>query len=152
LFEGIAACGRTPFVWGSLYAALNRKAFTCLLAFNPNLESKLNLDLMILVNTGPEVLTGSTRLKAGTATKCILNMLTTLSMVQYGKCLENLMIDLMPANAKLRDRALRITLLLVDNDKCTEEMAQRSLEKNSYDIKRTVFELRTEISNSETII
>ncbi len=79
-------------------------------------------------------------------------MLTTLSMVQYGKCLENLMIDLMPANAKLRDRALRITLLLVDNDKCTEEMAQRSLEKNSYDIKRTVFELRTEISNSETVI
>ncbi len=152
MFEGIAACGRTPFVWGSLYAALNRKAFTCLLSFNPNLESKLNLDLMILVNTGPEVLTGSTRLKSGTATKCILNMLTTLSMVQYGKCLENLMIDLMPANAKLRDRALRITLLLVDSDKCNEDMAQRILEKNSYDIKKTVFELRTEISNSETVI
>jgi N-acetylmuramic acid 6-phosphate (MurNAc-6-P) etherase len=79
-------------------------------------------------------------------------MLTTLSMVQYGKCLENLMIDLMPANAKLRDRALRITLLLIDNDKCNEDMAKRILEKNSYDIKRTVFELRTEISNSETVI
>jgi N-acetylmuramic acid 6-phosphate (MurNAc-6-P) etherase len=79
-------------------------------------------------------------------------MLTTLSMVQYGKCLENLMIDLMPANAKLRDRALRITLLLVDSDKCNEDMAQRILEKNSYDIKKTVFELRTEISNSETVI
>ncbi|CAG2181636.1 unnamed protein product, partial [Oppiella nova] len=73
---GIAACGRTPYVWGALYAAQNRKAYTCLLCFNPNIKPRIKLDLQLTVTTGPEVLTGSTRLKAGTATKCILNMLT----------------------------------------------------------------------------
>ena len=139
---GIAACGRTPFVWGALYAALNRKAYSCLLCFNPNIEPKLKLDQVITVESGPEVLTGSTRLKAGTATKCILNMLTTLSMVQLGKCFENLMIDLMPSNDKLRDRALRIALLLLKTEQFSEETVKQVLIKNNYDIKKTVIELR----------
>jgi len=75
-------------------------------------------------------------------------MLTTLSMVQYGKCLENLMIDLMPANAKLRDRALRITLLLLNDQNLSKDTAQCVLEKNNYDIKKTVNQLRAQISNS----
>ena len=97
---------------------------------------------MIIVEAGPEVLTGSTRLKAATATKCILNMLTTLSMVQMGKCFENLMIDLMPSNDKLRDRALRIALLLLKEDQFSEEAVKQMLIKNDYNIKKTVIELR----------
>lgn len=149
--KGIAACGRTPFVWGSLFFAQQRKAFTCLLTFNPNLKFNLTPDLIIAINVGPEVLTGSTRLKSGSATKCVLNMLTTLSMVQYGKCLENLMIDLMPVNQKLRDRSLRITLLIVNNDELNKDLAERILIKNNYDIKRTVTELRQMIKENNFI-
>lgn len=121
---------------------MHRKAYTCLLCFNPNIEPKLNLDLVITVESGPEVLTGSTRLKAATATKCILNMLSTISMVQMGKCFENLMIDLMPSNDKLRDRALRIALLLLKDEQFSEECVKQLLHKNNYDIKKTVIELR----------
>ena len=117
-----------------------------MLNFNPHMEPQLKLDLMISVNTGPEVLTGSTRLKAGTATKCVLNMLTTLSMVGYGKCLENLMVDLMPVNEKLRDRALRITLMIVNDHTLTREEAEKVLVKNHYDIKKTVAELRHSVT------
>ena len=105
------------------------------------------MDMVLTVATGPEVLTGSTRLKAGTATKCILNMLTTLSMVQLGKCFENLMIDLMPSNDKLRDRALRISLLLLNSDKISETIVKKTLIKNNYDIKKTVIELRQSITD-----
>lgn len=146
---GIAACGKTPFVWGTLYGAKLRKAFTCLLTFNPNLKFKLEPDLIVTVNVGPEVLTGSTRLKSGSATKCILNMLTTLAMVRYGKCLENLMVDLLPANSKLKERALRITQIIVNNDKVTEDVAQKILIKNNYDIKQTVNELRLMIQSNQ---
>ncbi|XP_054168900.1 uncharacterized protein LOC128966112 [Oppia nitens] len=139
---GIAACGRTPFVWGALYAARNHKAYTCLLCFNPNIQSRLDLDLVIAVPTGPEILTGSTRLKAGSATKCILNMLTTLSMVQLGKCFENLMVDLKPSNDKLRDRALRISLILLNDNQVSDSDVKQCLLKNNYDIKKTVIELR----------
>lgn len=106
-------------------------------------------DLIVTVNVGPEVLTGSTRLKSGSATKCILNMLTTLAMVRYGKCLENLMVDLLPANSKLKERALRITQIIVNNDKVTEDVAQKILIKNNYDIKQTVNELRLMIQSNQ---
>lgn len=95
-----------------------------------------------MVNSGPEVLTGSTRLKAGTATKLCLNILTTLSMVSYGKCLENLMVDMMPVNEKLRERALRITLMIVEDPTLSKLEAEAALIKNNYDIKQTVAELR----------
>lgn len=113
-----------------------------MLTFNPHLESRLKLDQMIMINSGAEVLTGSTRLKAGTGTKVVLNMLSTLSMVRYGKCIENLMVDLMPANEKLRDRALRITMMIVDDPTLTVKEAEAVLVKNQYDIKQTVEELR----------
>lgn len=112
------------------------------MTFNQNIEPKIKLDQLITIKTGPEVLTGSTRLKAGTATKCVLNMLTTLSMVNYGKCLENLMVDLMPVNQKLRDRALRITMLIVNDAMLSQEEAESVLNQNNYDIKKTVAQLR----------
>lgn len=107
---GIAASGRTPFVRSALRQAFDRGAFTVLLTFNPQikLEPDASVRLVIAPPTGPEILTGSTRLKAGTATKLILNMFTTLAMVRLGKVAGNLMVDLDPSNAKLRERAVRI--------------------------------------------
>ena len=107
---GIAASGRTPFVWGALREAKRRKAATVLLCFN-HLMAIPRVDrptLVIAPKIGPEVLTGSTRLKAGTATKLVLNLFTTLAMVRLGKVLSNLMIDVKASNAKLRARAIRI--------------------------------------------
>ncbi len=107
---GIAASGRTPFVWGALWGAKRRGAKTVLLCFNPRLEipRRHRPDLILAPNVGPEILTGSTRLKSGTATKLILNIFTTLAMVRTGKVISNLMVDLNPGNVKLRDRAVRI--------------------------------------------
>jgi len=122
---GIAASGRTPFVWGALAEARERGAFTVLLCFNPHLRFRPGHrpDLVICPKIGPEVLTGSTRLKAGTATKLILNLFTTLTMVRLGKVVSNLMVDLNPANTKLRDRAIRITRELTGADESTARLA-----------------------------
>lgn len=142
MIAGIAACGRTPFVWGAIYRAKFLNAFTAFLTFNTELELKVQPDVFISMNVGPEILTGSTRLKCGTATKCILNMVSTLAMVKYGKCFENLMVDLNPANEKLKQRSLRIVLLMTNAVKVDEEHAKGILIKNDYDIRRTVNELR----------
>lgn len=110
LVIGIAASGRTPFVWGALTAARQRGARTALMCFNPHLDFRggWKPDVILAPDLGPELLTGSTRLKAGTATKLVLNLITTLTMVRLGKVVENLMVDLNPSNVKLRDRAVRI--------------------------------------------
>jgi N-acetylmuramic acid 6-phosphate etherase len=132
---GIAASGRTPFVWGALMEAKRRRATTILLAFNPflNISSEARPTLVITPNVGPELLTGSTRLKAGTATKLVLNIFTTLAMVRIGKVMSNLMIDLYPSNTKLRDRAVRIVQELRHVDYAT---AQNALEKSGWVIKK----------------
>lgn len=131
---GIAASGRTPFVWGALLAAKAKSARTVLLAFNPHLViSKANRpDLVIAPDVGPEVLTGSTRLKAGTATKIILNTITTLAMVRMGKVLSNLMVDLAASNIKLRERAVRIVQAVTGAD---APSAQAALEKSKWIVK-----------------
>jgi N-acetylmuramic acid 6-phosphate etherase len=138
---GIAASGRTPFVWGALLAAKARGAHTVLLCFNPHLKiSKANRpDLVIAPNVGAEVLTGSTRLKAGTATKIILNTVTTLAMVRMGKVLSNLMVDLAASNAKLRERAVRIVQAVTGADAPT---AQAALEKSQWIVKSACQRLR----------
>ena len=115
---GISASGRTPFVWGALAAAKARGARTILLCFNPRLQfSAANRpDLVIAADVGPEVLTGSTRLKAGTATKIVLNILSTLAMTRLGKVASNLMADLKASNSKLRQRAVRIVQAVTGAD------------------------------------
>ena len=135
IVAGIAASGRTPFVWGALGEAKKRGAKTILLAFNPHLKISraARPTLLITPNLGPELLTGSTRLKAGTATKLILNMFTTLAMVRLGKVVSNLMVDLNPSNVKLRDRAVRIVQELRGVDCAT---AQDALEKSGWVIQR----------------
>src|SRR3954470_4633499 len=105
---GIAAGGTTPFVHGALRRARDRGAKTIFLTCIAPFADEPEVDLVIRPLTGPEVITGSTRLKAGTATKLVLNTITTLSMVQLGKVYENLMVDLRATNNKLRDRAARI--------------------------------------------
>ncbi len=107
---GIAASGRTPYVLSGLKYAREIGAYTISISCNSDsLLSKIS-DVGIEVEVGPEVLTGSTRLKAGTAIKMILNMLSTASMVQMGKVYGNLMVDLNPSNIKLIDRAKRIIM------------------------------------------
>jgi N-acetylmuramic acid 6-phosphate etherase len=131
---GIAASGRTPFVWGALIEARKRGAKTVLLCFNPHLKvvSKDRPTIIIAPDVGPEILTGSTRLKAGTATKVVLNMLTTLSMVKLGKVVSNLMIDMNPSNSKLRDRAVRIVQEITG---AGSEAAKEALEKSKWTVK-----------------
>jgi len=137
---GIAASGRTPFVWGALHAAREAGGTTILVCFNPNLVFTRGQrpTLVIAPAIGPEVLTGSTRLKAGTATKLLLNMLTTLSMVRLGKVVENLMVDVDPTNDKLRDRAIRILRELTGADHAS---AAEALARNAWSVKKSLSDL-----------
>jgi N-acetylmuramic acid 6-phosphate etherase len=138
---GIAASGRTPFVWGALHEARRCRARTILVCFNPHLEipRKRRPDVVLAPNLGPEVLTGSTRLKAGTATKLLLNMFTTLAMVRLGKVESNLMVDLNPSNVKLRQRAVRIVRELTGT---TDAEAAHALEAAGWVVKRALQRLR----------
>jgi N-acetylmuramic acid 6-phosphate etherase len=138
---GIAASGRTPFVWGALREAKNRGAATILLSFNPThvIPQADRPTVVVAPNVGPEILTGSTRLKAGTATKLVLNLFTTLAMVRLGKVESNLMVDLDPSNTKLRDRAVRIVQALTRADAATTLAA---LEHSGWVIKKALRELR----------
>jgi N-acetylmuramic acid 6-phosphate etherase len=133
---GIATGGRTPFVLGGLRYARSIGAATILLTCTPPLEGEHDLaDCQIRALTGPEAVTGSTRMKAGTATKLILNQITTLAMIQFGKVYENLMVDLQLKNSKLRDRARRILMELGGIDETT---ARRQLKDSGGDLKTAI--------------
>lgn len=111
---GIAASSTTPFVLGALQEARARGAKTVFITCNPESSRIADVDEVIALETGPEVITGSTRMKAGTATKMVLNILTTAAMVRIGKVYENLMVDLTATNRKLEDRSRRIICMLTD--------------------------------------
>ena len=110
LVIGIAAGGTTPFVHGAIRRARQLGAKTIFLCCVKRRIGEPHADLIIRPLVGPEILTGSTRLKAGTATKLILNQITTLTMVRLGKVYENMMVDLRATNDKLRDRAARLVM------------------------------------------
>ncbi len=130
---GIAASGGTSFVWGALKSAEYCGAKTALICFNLSVNRRNGVPSMILAPAiGPEVLTGSTRLKAGTATKLILNCITTLAMVKLGKVTSNLMMDLDPKNEKLRERAVRIVTTLTG---ATPEQSKKVLEQANWVVK-----------------
>jgi len=105
---GIAASGVTPFVHGALKAARVKKCKTILITCQSAPPNKSLIDVLIPLKVGPEIITGSTRMKAGTATKLALNMLTAASMIRLGKVYRNWMVDLQPRSQKLRHRALRM--------------------------------------------
>jgi N-acetylmuramic acid 6-phosphate etherase len=132
---GISASGHAPFIWGCLAEARRRGAKTVLVACNPAYREHPLLDCAILPDSGPEVLTGSTRLKAGTTTKLVLNLITTLALARSGKVMSNLMIDLHPSNSKLRGRAIRIVRDLTGAE---EAAARAALETNGWVIRQAV--------------
>src|SRR5205823_1672983 len=123
---GIAAGGTTPFVHGALRRAAERGAKTIFLSCVQPVANEPTVDVVIRPLTGPEVVTGSTRLKAGTATKLVLNTITTVAMVQMNKVYENLMVDLRATNTKLWDRAARnvSTLTKLPRDQAMELLKQ----------------------------
>ena len=151
---GIAASGRTPYVWGALAQASELGAATVLVCFNPGFKTlpkqkgRFLPDRIIAPNVGPEILTGSTRLKAGTATKLLLNLFTTLSMTHSGKVLSNLMVDLNPSNSKLRTRAIGIVSQLTGSD---ADKARTALEASGWVVKKACEKLdrRTSVAASQ---
>jgi len=131
---GIAAGGTTPYVLGAIELAKRLGASTGLLCCS-RIERPAGADVLIAVETGPEVVTGSTRMKAGTATKLVLNTISTTLMVRTGRVYENLMVDLRATNDKLRDRAMRIVSELTGLDRGE---SQALLERAGWSVKTAV--------------
>ena len=127
---GIAASGRTPYVIGALEYAKSLGSVTVSIASNPNSAMANIVDIAIDTVVGPEVLTGSSRLKSGTAQKLVLNMLTTASMILMGKCYQNLMVDVQASNEKLKARAIRIVMQATDCDKAIAEETLKQADQN----------------------
>lgn len=137
---GIAASGRTPYVIGALTYARTIAATTVSLSCNPNSPMEGLADISICPIVGPEALTGSTRLKSGTAQKLVLNMLTTASMIRLGKSYQNLMVDVKATNKKLIARAKRIVMQATD---CSETEAINTLQQTQYDVKLAILVVLT---------
>jgi N-acetylmuramic acid 6-phosphate etherase len=132
---GIAVSGRTPYVIGALTYARTVGAATVGLTCNPDSAIARMADISIAPVVGAEVVTGSTRLKSGSAQKLVLNMLTTASMIRTGRTYENLMVDLHASNAKLVARAVRIVMQATN---CTVTDAERALERTGNDVKLAI--------------
>jgi len=128
---GIAASGRTPYVISALEYAKSLGSVTVSIASNPNSAMANIVDIAIDTVVGPEVLTGSSRLKSGTAQKLVLNMLTTASMILMGKCYQNLMVDVQASNEKLKARAIRIVMQATDCDKALAEETLKQADQNA---------------------
>ncbi|ASU15383.1 putative N-acetylmuramic acid 6-phosphate etherase [Actinobacillus pleuropneumoniae] len=128
---GIAASGRTPYVIGALEYAKSLGATTVSIASNPNSAMAQIAEIAIDTVVGPEVLTGSSRMKSGTAQKLVLNMLTTASMVMIGKCYSNLMVDVQASNEKLKARAIKIVMEATECDRTVAENTLKIAENNA---------------------
>ncbi len=137
---GIAASRRTPFVVAALEEALSAGARAIYLTCTPRAEISLPVDVSICPVVGPEVIMGSTRMKAGTATKLVLNMITTCSMIRLGKVYENMMVDLMSTSRKLKERSRRTLMLAAGID---YERACEALSAAGGSVKRAIVMLRT---------
>lgn len=172
---GVTASGLTSFVWGSMFAAYRAGCCTGLLSFNPHIIPRFRLQHLIRFDCGPEILTGSTRLKCGTISKVVLNMISTASMVQLGtfrilsfyenpllfqfswylgqsgKCMSNLMTDVQPTNAKLKQRLANILVDLAKDDPSIPQSinsheAHQLLIQHNYKIRSAIQQLRSESS------
>ncbi|OEF10260.1 N-acetylmuramic acid 6-phosphate etherase [Vibrio genomosp. F10] len=137
---GIAASGRTPYVIGALNYANQIGAVTVALSCNPGSPIAEIAQIAISPVVGPEALTGSTRLKSGTAQKLVLNMLTTASMIRIGKSYQNLMVDVKATNEKLVARAARIVIQATE---CDIQQATKTLEVTGYDVKLSILMILT---------
>ncbi|WP_234494481.1 N-acetylmuramic acid 6-phosphate etherase [Vibrio maritimus] len=137
---GIAASGRTPYVIGALEYTNEVGATSVALSCNPASDIANIANIAISPVVGPEALTGSTRLKSGTAQKLVLNMLTTASMIRLGKSYQNLMVDVKATNAKLVARATRIVMQATE---CHKEAASKALKETNYDVKLAILMILT---------
>jgi N-acetylmuramic acid 6-phosphate etherase len=140
---GITASGRTPYARGAIACAKERGALTIGIVCNANTPLEQEVDIIIAPLVGPEVLAGSTRLKAGTAQKMVLNMLSTGAMILLGKTFGNLMVDVQATNYKLRQRALSIVRQATGLD---VEAAESLLESAGNDVKTAILTARANIS------
>lgn len=145
---GIAASGRTPHTIGALKKANELGAFTVSISCNPHSEVGKYAKIPIDMNVGAEVITGSTRLKAGTAQKLVLNMLSTASMVGIGKTYQNLMVDLKPTNKKLVERSKHI---IMEATHCTYEVAQQTFEASGQKPKVAILMILLQCSKEEAL-
>lgn len=143
---GIAASGRTPYVIGGLEYATTVGAATATVACNKNAEISKYAQMPIEVDAGPEFLTGSTRLKSGTAQKLILNMLSTISMIGIGKVYNNLMVDVKPTNEKLVERSKRI---IMEATGCRYEVAELKFVEAEENVKLAIVMILTDSTKEE---
>lgn len=139
---GITASGTTPYVTGAIDYAKSLGAATVLLTCNPYGELP-KTDVLINPAVGPEVITGSTRLKSGTACKMVLNMISSISMIRMGKVFENLMVDLMATNIKLRKRAIRIVM---EGGRVPNYIAEAKLQDADGDVKLAILMARSDLA------
>jgi N-acetylmuramic acid 6-phosphate etherase len=140
---GVSASGRTPFVGGALRASRAAGAHTVLVSANPEAPLASHADIHVAVDTGPEVITGSTRMKAGTAQKLVLNALSTAVMVRIGRTYSNLMTDMVASNAKLRERQIRI---IEEATGCDTQACRAALARAGGDSKVALLSLLTAAS------
>ncbi|WP_334333107.1 N-acetylmuramic acid 6-phosphate etherase [Companilactobacillus sp. HBUAS59544] len=144
---GIAASGRTPYVIGALKYAENIGALTVGISNNSNSEISKYCDQLLEIVVGPEVITGSTRMKAGTAQKMILNMISTSVMIKMGKVYQNLMIDVQTTNKKLIDRGIRIIKLSTN---VSEDIAKKTLEEANFEVNTAILMIIKSINADES--
>ncbi len=142
----ISASGGANYDIEVLKLAKEKNAKTISLTCNPAALMNKYADIVICIETGAEAITGSTRMKAGTAQKMVLNMLTTGAMVKIGKVYKNYMVDVKPTNIKLKDRAVRIVCAISGAD---YEKAQKVLEENSFNVKEAILQIKYNISFEE---
>ncbi len=143
---GISASGGAPYVVSAMKAARETGCFTAGITASKMSALAQAVDCPIVVETGPEVITGSTRMKAGTAQKLVLNMITTATMIQLGKTYGNFMVDVKPTNAKLIQRAQRLVSVLASVEM---DQARQTLEACGYEVKTAVVMLRCQLNSSE---
>ena len=142
----ISASGRTPYVVAGLSYAKEVGCYTGAISNSPNAVISNVADIGIEAITGPEVVTGSTRMKAGTAQKLILNMITTAAMIRVGKIFKGYMVDVQPTNQKLKQRATNILSKITG---FSQEEARAHLEKNDFDLKVAIISQIHHISSNE---
>ena len=145
---GIAASGRTPYVISALKYAREIGAKSVSVSCNPNSAIGKEADVEICAAVGPEILTGSTRMKSGTAQKLILNMLSTASMIRIGKTYQNLMVDVNASNEKLYARAVLIVMQATD---CDEETATQAMQQAGNEAKVAIMMILTGVSAADAV-
>ena len=148
ILVGIAASGRTPYVIGAMEYAKSQGATVISLCCNPNAPMIGLADIAITPIVGAEVITGSSRMKAGTAQKLVLNMLTTASMIKIGKVFSNLMVDVEASNAKLIERQIQI---VIEATSCSRQQAINALEQCNRQCKTAIIMLLMQISAEQAM-